>query len=64
MVKSPCIDICTIDYEGGVCVGCNRSLEEIANWSSFDDIKKKKILMKAQKNTASKKKVSFSNSDD
>ena len=50
MVKSPCIDICTIDYKAGVCIGCNRTLEEIANWSSFNDIQKKKVLMKVKKN--------------
>ena len=49
MVKSPCIDICTIDYKAGVCTGCNRTLEEITNWSSINDEQKKKILQKIKK---------------
>ena len=44
MLKSPCKDICTTDSESGLCVGCGRSIEEIANWNSYTDIKKKEIL--------------------
>jgi predicted Fe-S protein YdhL (DUF1289 family) len=64
MVKSPCIDICTIDYKAGVCTGCNRTLEEITNWSSFNDIQKKKVLMKVKKKTTSKQNVPPANRDD
>ena len=49
MVKSPCIDICKIDYKNKFCIGCNRTLEEITNWSSFNDEQKKKILKKVKK---------------
>jgi uncharacterized protein len=31
-VASPCIDICRLDAKG-VCVGCRRTLDEIAEWS-------------------------------
>tara|TARA_B110000014_G_C19978611_1_gene506686 strand:- start:43 stop:198 length:156 start_codon:yes stop_codon:yes gene_type:complete len=44
MLESPCKDICTTDLESGLCVGCGRSIEEIANWNSYTDIKKKEIL--------------------
>ena len=64
MVKSPCVAICKIDYESGYCIGCNRSLEEIANWSNLDDAKKKKILMKTKRKTASKLKVFSINQND
>lgn len=29
--ESPCVQICVID-EDGLCVGCARTLDEIANW--------------------------------
>jgi len=33
-VKSPCINVCELD-DNNVCIGCNRSIEEIiANCSS------------------------------
>ena len=44
MSDSPCIDICQMDPESGLCVGCGRTIEEIANWSSYTNEKKKNIL--------------------
>ncbi|MBB5701592.1 hypothetical protein FHS76_001443 [Ochrobactrum daejeonense] len=34
-IESPCILICTIDAETGFCLGCARTLDEIAQWSSM-----------------------------
>ena len=64
MVKSPCIDVCKIDYESGYCIGCNRTIEEITNWSSFNDSQKKKILTKVKSKNTSKQKVFSSNQND
>ena len=36
-VASPCISVCRIDPSTGLCVGCARTLEEIAAWSTLDD---------------------------
>ncbi|HOI52180.1 MAG TPA: DUF1289 domain-containing protein [Azonexus sp.] len=33
---SPCTNVCRIDPVSGFCVGCRRSLDEIANWSRLD----------------------------
>lgn len=44
MTDSPCVDICQMDSESGFCVGCGRTIEEIANWSSYTNEKKKNIL--------------------
>ena len=38
---SPCVKICRL--EGNVCVGCKRTVEEIANWSKMSDDEKHKI---------------------
>ena len=43
-IDSPCIDICTIDPNGGECIGCGRTPDEINNWTNFDNLKKKQIL--------------------
>ena len=32
---SPCISVCRMDETSGLCVGCLRSLDEIAAWSSL-----------------------------
>jgi predicted Fe-S protein YdhL (DUF1289 family) len=36
-VPSPCISVCRIDDATGLCVGCLRTLDEIAAWSMLDD---------------------------
>jgi uncharacterized protein len=36
-VASPCIDVCTLDESGSVCIGCLRTRDEIALWSQLDD---------------------------
>lgn len=36
-VPSPCIAVCRIDDESGLCAGCARTLEEIAAWGTMPD---------------------------
>lgn len=40
---SPCNSVCRMDAEGLYCVGCFRTLEEIAGWSAFDDERRRAI---------------------
>ena len=42
MIPSPCVNICTMD--DGLCVGCRRTLDEIANWMTASDEEKRAIL--------------------
>jgi len=32
MVSSPCIKVCVIDGAADICLGCGRTLPEIASW--------------------------------
>ena len=34
-VDTPCVQICIINDEDGLCVGCARTLDEIAHWGSL-----------------------------
>ncbi|MAP94697.1 MAG: DUF1289 domain-containing protein [Ponticaulis sp.] len=34
-VRSPCIQVCAIDGQSGWCLGCGRSLKEIAQWTKY-----------------------------
>jgi len=43
-VPSPCINICRIDPQTGLCLGCARTIEEIAGWSRFDDAAKRRVI--------------------
>jgi uncharacterized protein len=42
-VPSPCIDICRLDAQG-LCIGCRRTLGEIAEWSKAGDARRREIL--------------------
>jgi predicted Fe-S protein YdhL (DUF1289 family) len=43
-VASPCISVCRIDPANGLCVGCMRTLDEIAAWGALDDAGRREIL--------------------
>jgi predicted Fe-S protein YdhL (DUF1289 family) len=35
--STPCIQVCVIDPLSSLCVGCGRSLEEIAAWTAMSE---------------------------
>ncbi len=43
-VSSPCILVCTVDGASGLCLGCFRTLEEIATWSRKDEAERTRIM--------------------
>jgi hypothetical protein len=43
-VASPCVSICTMDERSGLCVGCFRTLDEIAAWSVLDGDAKRAVV--------------------
>jgi predicted Fe-S protein YdhL (DUF1289 family) len=49
-VASPCVDICRLDA-AGLCVGCRRTLDEIAEWSRASDARRLEILRALQTRT-------------
>jgi len=42
-VPSPCINVCRIDESTALCVGCLRTLGEIAQWSVLSDDERREI---------------------
>lgn len=42
-VASPCINVCRMDQASGLCLGCARSLNEIASWSRADNAERQRI---------------------
>ena len=43
-IKSPCVDVCDISEEG-YCVGCFRSLDEIAAWAGASELERTRIIV-------------------
>jgi len=44
---TPCIGVCRMD-EQGLCVGCRRTLAEIARWGSMDDEERLRWITEVQ----------------
>jgi predicted Fe-S protein YdhL (DUF1289 family) len=42
-VKSPCTSVCKMDDRTGWCLGCMRTLDEIAGWSVLDEAAKRQV---------------------
>ncbi len=45
-MKSPCIKVCQMDPARGVCLGCCRSLDEIARWGAMSEAERVEVLDK------------------
>ncbi|MFN9926906.1 MAG: DUF1289 domain-containing protein [Phenylobacterium sp.] len=43
-IKTPCIKVCVVDGESGLCMGCYRRLSEVAQWARFTDAERETIL--------------------
>ncbi|MFN3557392.1 MAG: DUF1289 domain-containing protein [Bacteroidales bacterium] len=46
-IKSPCIDVCVT--REGYCIGCHRSMEEMAGWPTYTEEQKKQVLENIKK---------------
>jgi predicted Fe-S protein YdhL (DUF1289 family) len=42
-VPSPCISVCRMDAQGELCLGCLRTLDEIAAWGRMADTEKREV---------------------
>jgi predicted Fe-S protein YdhL (DUF1289 family) len=42
-VLSPCISVCRMDASGELCIGCLRTLDEIAAWGRMADGEKREV---------------------
>ena len=42
-VRSPCISICALD-EKDVCIGCQRTGDEILRWTTMTDDERQQVL--------------------
>lgn len=43
-IKTPCIKVCVVDGESGLCMGCYRQLSEVAGWAKLGDDERETIL--------------------
>lgn len=43
-IATPCAQVCTVDGASGLCLGCLRTLGEIAEWSRLTDDRRAEIM--------------------
>ena len=54
-VASPCVSICNINNDSGLCEGCFRTLDEIAVWAQMDNAAKREVWHRIAKRSAQPK---------
>ena len=43
-VSTPCVQVCVIDPRSALCIGCGRTLDEIAGWSGLEEPRRLAIM--------------------
>jgi hypothetical protein len=49
-LASPCVQICALD-EQDICIGCQRSAEEITRWGRMDNAERRAVLLRCRQRT-------------
>jgi predicted Fe-S protein YdhL (DUF1289 family) len=44
MIESPCVKTCTLDARSGLCLGCGRTIEEIARWTAMSAAERARVM--------------------
>jgi uncharacterized protein len=44
MIETPCAKICTLDARAGRCLGCGRTVDEIARWTQMDASERARVM--------------------
>ena len=43
-IRTPCIKVCVVDGETGLCLGCYRLLSEVAGWGRLTEAQRDAIM--------------------
>lgn len=54
MIESPCIKTCTLDARSGLCLGCGRTIDEIARWTAMSESERAHIMAELPARRASR----------
>jgi predicted Fe-S protein YdhL (DUF1289 family) len=44
MIETPCLKICTLDARSGLCLGCGRTIDEIAGWAAMSAAERRRVM--------------------
>jgi hypothetical protein len=43
-IATPCVQVCVVDGQSGLCLGCFRTLAEVAGWARFTDAERAELM--------------------
>ena len=43
-IRTPCVQVCVIDSPSGLCLGCFRTLAEVAGWVRLTDAERAAVM--------------------
>ncbi|MBX3429953.1 MAG: DUF1289 domain-containing protein [Hyphomonadaceae bacterium] len=43
-ISTPCIKVCAVSGQTGQCIGCGRTLQEIARWGAMEEAERQAIM--------------------
>jgi predicted Fe-S protein YdhL (DUF1289 family) len=43
-IRTPCVQVCVMDDESGLCLGCCRTLAEVAGWIRLMDAERAAVM--------------------
>lgn len=43
-IATPCVKVCAVDGASGYCLGCRRTLPEIAGWARLSDAERDAVM--------------------
>ena len=52
MIETPCVNVCTLDARAGLCLGCGRTIEEIARWSAMSPTERRRVMLELPRRLA------------
>jgi len=44
MIETPCVKVCTLDARTGLCLGCGRTVDEIARWTAMNASERAQVI--------------------
>ena len=43
-IRTPCVKVCFVDDASGLCLGCFRTLAEVASWARLDEATRDAVM--------------------
>ena len=44
-ISSPCVKVCVVDPVSALCIGCGRTVDEIAGWGAMSEADRLKVMI-------------------